>query len=153
MKHLNYKSTKLLAIASFGGHWIQLSRLKGLFDKYDTTYASCFDNNMEINYYKIPDVNANSSKLMLLWSLLSNFYLLLKIRPKIVVSTGALPGLICLIMAKKIFRSKTIWIDSIANGDELSKSGLTAKKYADVYLTQWKHLEKDDGPKYIGSVL
>lgn len=153
MMHLNLKKTKLLAVASFGGHWIQLTRLEELFSKYDTTYASCFENKSLTNYFKVPDVNANSNFFLLVWALVRIFYLLVKVRPNLVITTGALPGLICLIMAKKIFRTKTVWIDSIANGDELSKSGLAAKKYADIYLTQWKHLAKDDGPKYMGSVL
>jgi UDP-N-acetylglucosamine:LPS N-acetylglucosamine transferase len=148
------KETKLLAVASFGGHWVQLLRLKPLLNKYDTTYVSCFYNQAkDLRYMKTIDVNADSNKIKLFFALVCNLFILIKVRPQVIISTGALPGLIILIMGKKLFRAKTIWIDSIANGDELSKSGVMAQKFSDIYLTQWSHLEKPDGPSFLGSVL
>ena len=34
------KKIKLVAVASEGGHWMQLTRLVALFDNYDTTYIT-----------------------------------------------------------------------------------------------------------------
>jgi hypothetical protein len=46
-----------------------------------------------------------------------------------------------------------MWIDSIANAQQLSTSGKLAGKFADVWLTQWPSVAKDHGPYYWGAVL
>jgi hypothetical protein len=76
-----------------------------------------------------------------------------KVRPHVVVTTGAAPGLVA-IGVGKLFGAKTVWIDSLANSEVLSLSGRIAEKYADLWLTQWPHLD-DSLPrlKYMGSVL
>ena len=83
--------------------------------------------------------------------------ILLKERPKVVVTTGSAPALIALILAKYLFRANTIWIDSIANAERLSTSGKTAGQFADIWLTQWPQLASAKGterhPEYWGAVL
>jgi len=74
-------------------------------------------------------------------------------RPRVVVTTGSGPGMIALALAKILLRSKTIWIDSIANCERMSSSGLQARRVADVWLTQWPQLQTKDGPEYWGAVL
>ena len=50
---------KLIAIASFGGHWIQLQRLTPLFNDFKTTYVSTNkklkSNLPEIEYYSVKE--------------------------------------------------------------------------------------------------
>ena len=79
--------------------------------------------------------------------------ILLKERPHIVITTGSAPALIALAIARVLFRSKTIWIDSIANTEKLSSSGRAAKYVANIWLTQWEHLAGPKGPKYWGAVV
>jgi hypothetical protein len=74
------------------------------------------------------------------------------VRPKLIVSTGAAPGFFAL-MFGKLTNSKTVWIDSIANAEQLSLSGKKVRKYADVWLTQWPNVQEPDGPTYVGSVI
>jgi len=69
-----------------------------------------------------------------------------------VISTGAAPGYIALRFAR-LAKAKTVWLDSIANVDQLSLSGLKIGRYADLWLTQWPHLVRPEGPHYGGSVL
>jgi hypothetical protein len=69
-----------------------------------------------------------------------------------VISTGALPGYFALRLAK-LFGARTVWIDSIANAEELSMSGQKVRPYADLWLTQWAHLASAGGPEFRGSVL
>ena len=68
------------------------------------------------------------------------------------ISTGAAPGYFALRMGRW-FRARTVWVDSIANVEELSLSGAKVRPYADLYLTQWEHLAVEGGPTYAGSVL
>ena len=85
-------------------------------------------------------------------TLLKLAWILTRERPDVVVSTGALPGYFALRLAK-LFGAKTIWLDSIANVDELSMSGKMIGAHADLWLTQWPHLAKPGGPVYRGTVL
>jgi hypothetical protein len=73
-------------------------------------------------------------------------------KPDVVISTGAAPGYFA-IRIGRLLRMRTIWIDSIANADELSMSGAKAGAFADLWLTQWPHLASQNGPKYLGNVL
>ena len=76
---------------------------------------------------------------------------MLRERPDVVVSTGAAPGYLALRCAK-LLGARTVWIDSVANVEELSLSGRIASTKADLCLTQWPHLAA--GPVgYEGSVL
>jgi hypothetical protein len=70
-----------------------------------------------------------------------------------VITTGSAPGLIALSMAKHLFGARTLWIDSIANCEQMSSSGLRARRFADVWLTQWPQLAGPDGPAHWGAVL
>ncbi len=74
------------------------------------------------------------------------------LRPDIVLTTGALPGLFCLI-AGRLTGARTIWIDSLANFETPSMSGKVARWIATHSLTQWEHLSRPGGPHYYGSLL
>lgn len=134
---------KILAIASVGGHWIQLLRLKLLFDKYNTVYVSTradFVTMVDGKYYSVPDFNrSNMTGLFTAAQKLIGIYL--KEKPDVVISTGAAPGLVGLIIAKCL-GIRTVWIDSIANVEELSLSGRIASKFCSRVYTQWPNLAK-----------
>ncbi len=85
-------------------------------------------------------------------SLVAATALIARLRPRVVVTTGAAPGLMCLI-AGRIAGAHTVWIDSLANAEELSGSGRLARRWAKEWLTQWEHLAAPQGPRYEGAVL
>ena len=147
---------KVLIVSSSGGHWSQMLRLLPAFDGMDISYACTGKEYRETlagdkKFFAIPDASMDA-KLKLIWQALNVFKLLLQIRPDVVVSTGASSGFFALMFAKKMGK-KTIWIDSLANVDKLSMSGRRVAPYADMYLTQWQHLARPEGPHYLGSVL
>lgn len=78
--------------------------------------------------------------------------ILLEERPDVVVSTGALPGFFGVLLAKRL-GARTIWVDSLANVDELSMSGEKIDPHADLWLTQWPELARPGGPRFAGTVL
>jgi UDP-N-acetylglucosamine:LPS N-acetylglucosamine transferase len=78
--------------------------------------------------------------------------ILLRERPDVIISTGAAPGYFALRLGKW-FGARTIWVDSIANVEKLSLSGQRVGKYADLWLTQWPHLARPEGPYFMGGVL
>ena len=86
------------------------------------------------------------------WCAVAALWLMIRIRPDVVISTGAAPGFFCIFFGR-LTGSKTLWIDSIANGEKLSLSGRMAAKIAHQCLTQWEHLSGDVTPVYRGAVL
>jgi hypothetical protein len=78
-------------------------------------------------------------------------WVVLRERPDVVLSTGAAPGFFALLFGR-LLGARTIWLDSIANIEELSMSGRMARRHADLWLTQWPHLARPDGPECAGRV-
>jgi UDP-N-acetylglucosamine:LPS N-acetylglucosamine transferase len=149
------KKKRILFISSSGGHWIQMRRLESAFEGYEKYYAATdpsYQQSVDYGYFfSVPEAS-RWNKLKLIWQALKIFGIILYIKPAIVFSTGAAPGFFALFFAKKL-GIKTIWLDSIANVEELSLSGRKVKPYADLWLTQWEHLAKPEGPYYYGAVL
>jgi hypothetical protein len=152
--NFNMRNANILAIASIGGHWIQLMRLMPLFAENSVTFASNKANLKETiqghKFHLVPDANKDD-KMMLIKCSASVFWYVLSARPQVIITTGAAPGLLAILMGK-VLGIKTIWIDSIANVEKLSLSGNIAVKIADRVYTQWAHLAT---PKIIfsGNVL
>ena len=146
---------KILAVASSGGHWAQLLRLRPAFDGHEvvfvTTQPDSRDEVAPDRFHCLPDANRNS-KLRVLLLMLRAFLLVLRERPDVVVSTGAAPGYFVLRFGR-LFGARTLWLESIANAEELSLSTKLVRPYADLLLTQWPHLARPEGPHYRGSVL
>lgn len=151
------KTIKILAVASTGGHLVQLMRLNAFFHAHDTTLVSTDESIQRPNWCNkislIPDVNQDSNVAVKMKSLFLAFNVIRREKPDVIISTGALPGLVCVVIGKVVFRKKTIWVDSIANAEELSKSGKAAKNFSDLWLTQWPQLASPDGPSFLGSVI
>jgi UDP-N-acetylglucosamine:LPS N-acetylglucosamine transferase len=145
---------KILAIASAGGHWIQLLRLKPAFEGHDLSFASTkksfADTVKGYKFYSIPDAS-RWNKLKLVYSLFCVLKLIFVLRPNIVITTGAAPGLMGII-AGKLIGAKTVWVDSIANVENLSMSGKIAASIADKSYTQWPELSNSK-ITFSGSVL
>jgi hypothetical protein len=99
----------------------------------------------------IPDSN-RSNKIGLIHSAWNIFWLVLRLRPDVVVSTGAAPGYFGARFGKWL-GARVVWVDSMANADELSMSGAKAGAFVDLWLTQWPHLARQSGPHCFGSVL
>jgi UDP-N-acetylglucosamine:LPS N-acetylglucosamine transferase len=148
------RSTRVLAVASSGGHWVQLCRLRPAFEGLDIAYLTTdAGHRAEVapaRFYTVKDAN-RWNKRALLVSALRILCVVVKERPQVVVSTGAAPGYLALRFAK-LLRARTVWIDSVANVEELSLSGKMASATADLCLTQWPHLA-GGSVHYEGAVL
>jgi UDP-N-acetylglucosamine:LPS N-acetylglucosamine transferase len=158
------RTPHVMAVASAGGHWVQLMRLRPAWKGLRTTYVTTDPELQQmVRRYAEQDgepmpafhtvVEANRwHKWRLVKQLITIAFIMLRCRPDAVVSTGAAPGYFALRIAR-LTGARTIWIDSIANAEELSMSGKRIGKHADLWLTQWVHLSKPEGPQYIGSIL
>ncbi|THD65105.1 hypothetical protein [Phenylobacterium sp.] len=147
---------RVLAMASGGGHWIQLQRLRPAFTEFDVAFVSVYadyaDDVAGCRFYKVSDITRMSlTRLFVLVPQLIG--VLMRERPNVVITTGSAPGLVCITLARFLFGAKTIWIDSIANCERMSTSGSQARRVANRWLTQWPELSGPDGPDYWGAVL
>jgi UDP-N-acetylglucosamine:LPS N-acetylglucosamine transferase len=150
------RPARIVAISSGGGHWIQLQRLRPAFEGDDVAFVSVFPDYAEdvagCRFYTVTDATRRNP-----WKLLRMFFELVSVlrreRPDLVITTGAAPGLIGLLAARLVTQARTMWVDSIANVERLSTSGRQARRFADVWLTQWPDLARPGGPEHWGSVL
>ncbi len=145
---------RLAAVASAGGHLIQLRRLEPLLEVYETRlfiaagHAAASEHD---DHVVIPDFSRSNAWVApkVMYQLLRAF---LRRRPDVVLTTGAAPGLMAVVIGR-FLGARTIWIDSIANAERLSGSGRAAKFLAHHCLTQWPKVAEREGVGWIGNVL
>ncbi len=136
---------RVLVISSGGGHWQQARLLHPALPK-ETTFvrASGFKSD-------IPDCSLRT-----IWRVprcfVRSLMLIKRVRPDVVLSTGALPGLIGII-AGRLLGAKVVWIDSVANAQKLSLSGRAARYICRDVFSQWPKVAQQTGARYAGSVL
>jgi UDP-N-acetylglucosamine:LPS N-acetylglucosamine transferase len=146
---------RVLAIASSGGHWTQLVRLSSALAGHQVTWVTTNpgyrDKAPPGEFRAIRDASLwDKPGLLIMLGQISR--LVLTLRPDIILSTGAAPGYFAIRVGHSI-GARSIWVDSIANAEELSLSGRRIGRYADLWLTQWEHLARPEGPHFVGSVL
>ncbi len=149
---------RVMLVASGGGHWVELMRLTPAVEDCSLAFVTVqrdyeyqtrrFDGS---RYYVVFDVT-RWNKIRWIQTVVQLMVILVRERPDVILSTGALPGFFALRLGK-LFGARTVWVDSIANVEELSKSGQKIGPHATLWLTQWPHLAKEGGPECKGAVL
>jgi hypothetical protein len=157
---------RVLAVASGGGHWVQLMRLRPAFDDCEMLFVSTNPGYAAqvapARFQSVPDAN-RWQKLRVLWMFICVAWIVVRFRPSIVVTTGAAPGYAAIRFARMLW-ARTLWIDSIANAEEMSMAGRMAGRHSDEWLTQWEHLagrperwarsvSPERAPRFEGAVL
>lgn len=147
--------SRLLAIASGGGHWIQLQRLRPAFKGHEVAWVSMYESYAEMvpgeRYYTIAD----ASRLHPLGFgpvALKALAILLRERPDVIVTTGSAPMLVFLLFGR-LMGARTLWIDSIANCERLSGSGRLARHLAHRTVSQWPEVAVAEGVEHWGAVI
>lgn len=143
--------TRVIFTSSAGGHFSELCELKELMEKYNSFLIS-EDHEMMQEYKKI---NRSRSWYMPagtkehLFKFLCNFPInifksfraYLKVRPDVVIATGAHTTVpICYIA--KLFGKKVIFIETFANITTKTLSGKLVYPIADLFLVQWEDMLK-----------
>lgn len=97
---------KVFAVASIGGHWIQLLRIaKPMEEKFEMVYLCTHpkcETMVEGNkFHLISDYSRWDA-----WKMIPSFFQLLRIvrkeKPDAIITTGAAPGLMCLLAGKSL---------------------------------------------------
>lgn len=156
--------TKVLAVSSGGGHWSELRRLRPAWDGARVDYVvtdAAYRNDVARDpssrsghtprVFRVMDANATQKlRLLVLGAMMA--WVVLRVRPDVVISTGAAPGYFAIRIAK-LLGARTIWVDSIANAEEMSVSANLSRAHCDLWLTQWPHIAADTGADYAGAVM
>lgn len=134
---------------------MQLQRIRECFEGHDIAYATVHAAARKdvgaARFYLLRDAS-RWNKLGLVVLAFQTLRVVWRERPDVLVTTGAAPGLLGVVFGK-LLGARTLWIDSLANAKELSLSGRLAGRFADLWLTQWPHLERPEGPHFRGTVV
>lgn len=149
---------KICFAASSGGHIEEIIRLFPLTENRDCflfTERARFESSViGKKVYKVVQVNRKEFLFVfkLIGITMKSLYIMLKERPDVVISTGALATVpICLIA--RLMGKKLIYIESFARIESPSLSGKFLYKYADLFLVQWEEMLKYyPKAKYVGGI-
>ena len=167
---------KICLVATHGGHMSELLELLPAFEGHDlmlVTHHSSRDSELKrfgktyftpVGYTSIGFL----SKIMFrnpffMWiflglSIVASFpwalYILLREKPRVLISTGAEVAIPFFLLGK-LLKLRTIYIEGIARVFSASRTGRILYGFSDAFLVQWEELLKAYGPKteYGGSVL
>lgn len=149
---------KVCIVCSAGGHLTEILQIKESFEKFSHFFITFkredtveFGKNENIYFVENPGRNMAS----FLKCLFQNFLILLKERPKAIISTGAGIAIPTCYLAKILLKTKIIFIESFCRIKEPSLSGKIIYPISDLFFVQWKRMLKKYGKKaiYRGAVV
>lgn len=152
------RKTKICLACTHGGHLGQMMRLLDAFESHDyffVTYKSETSKNLK-NAYLIPyKYGIIYTRIIWLLTIFIALFILIKERPKIIVSTGGGDIAIPFCYMAKLLNIKIIYIESIARINTVSLGAKLIYPIADLFLVQWESLLKYYGnkAKYWGRVI
>lgn len=145
------KKKKVLFISSTGGHLSEMMQLKKMFDHYDyhiITEKTKSNLNLKEMYPNRVNYLIYGTKdhfliypFKLLMNTFKSFYYYFKIKPEVIITTGAhTAGPMCCI--GKLFGSKIIYIETFANMETKTITGRIVYHFADLFIVQWESMLK-----------
>lgn len=142
MKSRNSQKVKICFVSSSGGHYEQLRQLKPLLNKYDGIWITeKTDFSCRADYY-LPATGSND--IWVIWRMMimgiKTFYIWLKEKPDILVTTGALIAVPFLLLSK-LFGKRSVYIETFARVKDGSRAGKLGYRLADLFIYQWEELE------------
>ena len=142
------KKNKVLFISSTGGHLDELLQLKELFKEYDSyiitektkSTIDLKDKYSKVNYlvYGTKD-HFITYIFKFIYNVFKSLILFIKIRPKVIVTTGTHTAVPMCYIGKLFFR-KVIYIETIANSKTKTLSGKLVYPIADTFIVQWESM-------------
>lgn len=142
---------KVMFISSTGGHFNEMMQLKKLFDKYDyyiVTEKDDITKGYKKKYKEKISYLPYGTRMQIfryififLFMCIKSLYLFIKIRPKVVITTGTHSAVPMCYIAK-LFGKKVIFIETFANRNSKTLSGKLVYPIADLFIVQWEEMLK-----------
>lgn len=140
---------RVMFISSVGGHLTQLLELKKIFNDYNyilVTEKTDVTKEMK-NKYRMAYLVYGSREYLFSYifkfsyNILKSFYLFIKYRPQVIVTTGAHTAVPMCYIAR-LFRRKVIFIESYAKRTSPTLSGRLVYPIATTFIVQWETMLK-----------
>ena len=140
---------RVMFVSSKGGHFNELMKLEPLFKNYKVTIVTEAPNNKKElkNKYKKYNIHfllkCSKYKVVNMFKIFIDcfisLYYFIRFRPKYIVTTGAFAAgpISCI---GKIFRSKIVFIETMANIKTPTVTGKKIYKFADLFIVQWEDM-------------
>lgn len=141
---------RVLFVSSTGGHLNELLQLSRAMKKYDSyivtektksTMGLIDKYGSKIKFLKYGTKSHLSYIYIFPLNCIKSLFYFIRIRPSVVVTTGAHTGVIMCYIAK-LFRKKVIYIETFANIKTKSMSGKLVYPIADMFVVQWESMLK-----------
>lgn len=143
---------RVLFIASTGGHLNELLQLSPIFNNYDySLITERTKSNMglskkypnRVHYLISGTYTSLLAKITYPFKFFANcvksLYFFLKIKPDVIVSTGA-HNTVPMCYIAHFFKKKVIFIETFANSEGPTKSGKLVYPIADKFIVQWESM-------------
>lgn len=140
---MNSEDPDVLVVCSAGGHLREaLAAIQGCVKFFDLAtfrsgHISTVEGARSTHYLIDPHV----SRVKYGINFFQSFLLMLKLRPKVVITTGAGIALACGLLCRT-FGAKLVVIDTVACVSDLSRTGRFLYSRADLFIVQWPELCK-----------
>jgi beta-1,4-N-acetylglucosaminyltransferase len=148
------KKQKICIAVSAGGHLVEALQLESVYSKYKNYFVTANRINSQnlkgkkIYFVSVPTRNP----LKFVKNFFQSLKIFLKEKPDLIISTGADTALATCYIGK-FFGKKIVFIESFCRIKEPSLTGKLVYPISDLFIYQWKYLEKYyPKGKYGGSV-
>ena len=129
-------------LSSCGGHLVQILKISKYINEKNCVFIVNdridFDPQMKNKTVRITHATRNWKQII---NIIEAFYFILKLRPKILLSTGAAPAVPFSLVAKLI-GTKVIFVESLSRVTKPSLTGRIMYYIADEFYVQWPRLKK-----------
>ena len=145
---------KIALVCSKGGHLQEMYKLEDAWSKYDhffITYDSVRTRALKDRKYLITHPTDGCIKyvLTIMWQIPK----VILEKPDVLLSTGMGWTDIFLFPVCRLIGTHTIYVESLANVDEISGTAKLVRKFANRFLVQWPKLAEEIGAEYHGGLL
>ena len=151
------KNPKICIVASAGGHLSQLLSLRPAWEEHQVVCVSTgpmVKDKLEAlgRTYIVGECN-RQHPIRMFHVMTKCFRIIFDERPDVIISSGAAAGFLMCFWGK-LFGARVVWIDSIANTQNLSMSGRMVRFFADLVLSQWPNVAaRYSKVEYVGEVI
>ena len=139
---------KVLFISSTGGHLNELLQLKSLFSNYDyllVTEKEKSTISLKDKYnvkYLVYGTRKNlfSYFFKFIFNFIKSFIIFIKFKPDVIITTGA-HTCVAMIFIAKLFKKKSIYIETMANRKTKTMTGKIVEKWVTYFVVQWEDMK------------
>jgi len=145
----------VLIVSSSGGHLTEVMMLRESFLDHEHHFVLNHPIELPAELVGRTDFIAHSERdwkfLLNLWQA---YMILRRVRPRVILSTGAGPLVPVAIISRLFFRSHIIFVESITRVTDLSMTGKIMRFLADEFYVQWPALaDRYAFARYVGGLV